>query len=351
MFETAENLWCQLTHCATDSVPRSDPILLMPNICFQPGQTVYTRTYPAIFIALTFCVTCSGCTGRSQFYSKLTPRDELRETKPQVAFRYGKPNWCLDGMQKIVELPSRVMLGGRLKADRLPSEETREVLTDYLQENDLSDIPVLVNDYDPLGQWQRLRQNDKISPAWKYTAGMVGLANYTLFPGRVFARDTYSPFTNTLHVNTGRLSDSLHAAAYAKDIRTRKTPGTYAVVNSLPGIALWKTTIAVHDVVAYAQAKDSWQLESGIYRDQYPQVAVKTMAPVGLFMTPVGNVALAVSGGAVGYAVGRTVEQQRIAERDAVKAAEADLSGRATIEASHDPRSDDSEDSGSEYGT
>ncbi|MFO1001124.1 MAG: hypothetical protein U0936_12335 [Planctomycetaceae bacterium] len=304
-----------------------------------------------LVLASLFCLTGSGCAGSSRFYSKLTPRHELRESRPPIAFRYGKPNWCLDNMQKLVELPSRVMLGGRLRADRVPSEETREVLADYLQENDLSDIPVLVNDYDPAGQWQRLRENDRISPAWKYTAGMVGLFNYTVFPGRVFARDTYSPFTNTLHVNTGRLSDSLHGAAYAKDIRTRKAPGTYAVVNSLPGLALWKTTIAVHDVVAYAQAKDSWQLESGVYRDQYPQVAVKTMAPVGLFMTPVGNVALAVSGGAVGYAVGRTIEQQRIAERDAIRHAEEDLSGRAESDSSEDSGADDSEDPETEYGS
>ena len=323
----------------------------MRNVRFQPDRTLKSSTIASIILASTFLSASAGCAGKSQFYSKLTPRDELRETKTPVAFRYGKPNWCLDGMQKIVELPSRVMLGGRLKADRLPSEETHEVLTDYLQENDLADIPVLVNDYDPLGQWQRLRENDQVSPGWKYTAGVVGLVNYTLFPGRVFARDTYSPFTNTLQVNTGRLSDSLHAAAYAKDIRARKTPGTYAVVNSLPGIALWKTTIAVHDVVGYAQAKDSWQLESGVYRDQYPQVAVKTMAPVGLFMTPVGNVALAVSGGAVGYAVGRTVEQQRLAERDAVKVADEELSGRATIENIDESHSNDSEESGEEFGT
>lgn len=310
-----------------------------------------SRPLNSVLLAFILSMLCSGCAGNSRFYSKLTPREELRGTKPAVAFRDGKPNWCLDGMQKIVELPSRVMLGGRLKADRIPSEETREVLTDYLQENDLSDIPVLVNDYDPLGQWQRLRENDLVAPGWKYTAGIVGLMNYTLFPGRVFARDTYSPFTNTLHLNTGRLSDSLHAAANAKDIRTRETPGTYAVVNSLPGIALWKTTIAVHDVVAYAQARDSWQLESGVYRDQYPQVAVKTMAPVGLFMTPVGNVALAVSGGAVGYAVGRTVEQQRIAERDAVKVAEEERSGRATIENASHLRYEDSETAEPEFGT
>ena len=328
-----------------------DSAFRMRNVRFQPGRTLNSSTIASIILASTFLSAFAGCAGKSQFYSKLTPRDELRETKTPVAFRYGKPNWCLDGMQKIVELPSRVMLGGRLKADCLPSEETHEVLTDYLQENDLADIPVLVNDYDPLGQWQRLRENDQVSPGWKYTAGVVGLVNYTLFPGRVFARDTYSPFTNTLQVNTGRLSDSLHAAAYAKDIRARKTPGTYAVVNSLPGIALWKTTIAVHDVVGYAQAKDSWQLESGVYRDQYPQVAVKTMAPVGLFMTPVGNVALAVSGGAVGYAVGRTVEQQRLAERDAVKVADEELSGRATIENADESHSNDSEESGEEFGT
>ncbi len=328
-----------------------DSAFRMRNVRFQPDRTLKSSTIASIILASTFLSASAGCAGKSQFYSKLTPRDELRETKTPVAFRYGKPNWCLDGMQKIVELPSRVMLGGRLKADCLPSEETHEVLTDYLQENDLADIPVLVNDYDPLGQWQRLRENDQVSPGWKYTAGVVGLVNYTLFPGRVFARDTYSPFTNTLQVNTGRLSDSLHAAAYAKDIRARKTPGTYAVVNSLPGIALWKTTIAVHDVVGYAQAKDSWQLESGVYRDQYPQVAVKTMAPVGLFMTPVGNVALAVSGGAVGYAVGRTVEQQRLAERDAVKVADEELSGRATIENIDESHSNDSEESGEEFGT
>ena len=328
-----------------------DSAFRMRNVRFQPDRTLKSSTIASIILASTFLSASAGCAGKSQFYSKLTPRDELRETKTPVAFRYGKPNWCLDGMQKIVELPSRVMLGGRLKADCLPSEETHEVLTDYLQENDLADIPVLVNDYDPLGQWQRLRENDQVSPGWNYTAGVVGLVNYTLFPGRVFARDTYSPFTNTLQVNTGRLSDSLHAAAYAKDIRARKTPGTYAVVNSLPGIALWKTTIAVHDVVGYAQAKDSWQLESGVYRDQYPQVAVKTMAPVGLFMTPVGNVALAVSGGAVGYAVGRTVEQQRLAERDAVKGADEELSGRATIENIDESHSNDSEESGEEFGT
>jgi hypothetical protein len=85
----------------------------------------------------------------------------------------------------------------------------------------------------------------------------------------------------------------------------------------MPLLSLWKTTRAVDDIVYYAQARDNWQLESGVYRDQFPQVAVETMVPAAFFMSPIGNLALAISGGAVGYAVGRSVEQQRIAERSA----------------------------------
>lgn len=265
-------------------------------------------------LMLYFTVTATGCASSPACYSELKSRPELRQSSPEVVFQYGTPNWYLDSMQKFAELPSRVMQGGRLKVDRVPSEETREVLTDYLQQNNIADVPVLVNHYDPAGQWRRLQDNQHISPGWKYTAGTCTVISYTLIPGRVIGRDSYNPYTDTLSINSGRLSDSLHAAAYAKDIHNRESPGTYAVVNSLPLVSLWKTTRAVNDVVGYAQARDSWQLESGIYRDQYPQVAVKTLAPAAFFMTPVGNVALAVSGGAVGYAVGRTVEQQRLAE-------------------------------------
>ncbi len=280
------------------------------------GKSVQLRKLIS-HLLLFLCILETGCASTPNSYRQLTPRDELRACSPEVEFEFGEPNVCLDSMQVVAELPSRLILGGRLKADRAPTVEAKEVLTDYLQENGLSNVPVLVNQYDPAGQWQRLRQNDRISPGWKYTAGTCTVIAYTLIPGRVIGRDTCNPFTDSLSINSGRLSDSLHAAAYAKDIHNRDLPGTYAVVNSMPVVSLWKTTRAVNDVVAYAQTKDSWQLESGVYRDQYPQVAVKTLAPAGFFVTPLGNLALAVSGGAVGYAVGRTVEQQRLAERNA----------------------------------
>jgi len=282
-------------------------------------SNIHTRRHtrpprlPLLVLSLLLC----GCASGLPCYSQLTARDSLREGSPEVVFEYGSPNPLLDGIQKVVEFPSRAMLGGRLKPDHTPTEETREVLTDYLQENDLTDVPVFVNQYNPLGEWKRLRENDRIAPIWKYTAGTFSLINYTIMPARVFARDDYNPFTNSLYFNSGRLTDSLHAAAYAKDIHQRATPGAYATVNSLPLLSLWKTTRAVDDIVYYAQAKDNWPLESGVYRDQFPQVAVETIAPAGFFVSPIGSLALALSGGAVGYAVGRTVEQQRIAERSA----------------------------------
>ena len=268
---------------------------------------------PLLVLSLLLC----GCASGPSCYRELTCRDRLREASPEIVFEYGRPNFLLDGMQKVAELPSRLMLGGRLKPDHIPTDETREILTDYIQENELADVPVFVNDYSPLGEWKRLRENDRIAPIWKYTAGTVSLVNYTIMPGRVFGRDDYNPFTNSLYFNSGRLTDSLHAAAYAKDIHQREAPGPYATVNSLPLLSLWKTTRAVDDIVYYAQARDNWQLESGVYRDQFPQVAVETMVPAAFFMSPIGNLALAISGGAVGYAVGRSVEQQRIAERSA----------------------------------
>jgi len=293
--------------------------LLAVDLTFSGRTVAVGRLWPALLLTVTFV----GCASGPNPYQHLTARDELRESSDAITFKYGKPNIVLDGMQKVVELPSRLLLGGRLSDNHTPSEETRETLTDYMQQNNIADVPVMVNQYDPLGEWKRLYENDEIAPVWKYTAGTFTMINYMIMPGRVLKRDDYNPFTNSLYVNSGRLSDSLHAAAYAKDVHNRQASGAYAAVNTLPLVTLWKTTRAVNDVVCYAQAQDNWQLESGVYRDQYPQAVVETMVPAGFFMTPVANIALAVSGGAVGYAVGRTVEQQRQAERKAAEEAES----------------------------
>ena len=90
-----------------------------------------------------------------------------------------------------------------------------------------------VNQYDPGGEWKRLANNDTVAPGWRYTVGALHTLGYILFPGRVFGEDSYNPYTNTVNLYSDIPSLALEQAAYAKDIRHRSYPGTYAVAQEL----------------------------------------------------------------------------------------------------------------------
>lgn len=268
----------------------------------------------AVVIALLLILSITGCAVKSAGYCGLSSRQHLRSTSPQVQFIQGKPHPLLDRMQKLAEVPTRIIRWRSNTADTSAPGESVEVLQDYMQENRLTDVPVLVNEYDPTGEWQRLRQNDRIAPGWRYTAGVVSVASYTLIPGRVIGQDHYNPFTNSLSVNSDRVSGSLNAAAYAKDIHAQEHAGFYAFAGSLPGLSLFKSTRAVNDVLQYAQAAGHWNLEREVYRGQYPLVAAESVSPAGYFVSPLAGIALTMGGGTVGYAVGRAAEQRRMSE-------------------------------------
>lgn len=254
-----------------------------------------------------------GCKTGQTRYTHIPPREELRSSSPPVHFEHGAPNLALDTAQTVIEVPQRVLYGGEL-AERTPGTQTCEVLTDYMQQNELTDVPVLVREYDPIGEWKRLYENDQIRPFWKYTAGSLSIVQYSIFPDRVFRRAAYNPFTNSLSVNSDCLTSALREAAYAKDVRSRTAPGSYAAFNSVPGLSLWKSTVAVNDVLDYAQASEQWPIESDVYRRQYPYIASESMTPATYFMTPVAGLAATVGGSATGYFLGRSVEAKRQSE-------------------------------------
>lgn len=254
-----------------------------------------------------------GCRTGQTRYTHIPPREELRSSSPPVQFEHGAPNLALDTAQTVIEVPQRVLYGGEL-AERTPGPQTCEVLTDYMQQNELTDVPVLVREYDPIGEWKRLYENDQIRPFWKYTAGSLSIVQYSIFPDRVFRRDVYNPFTNSLSVNSDCLTSALREAAYAKDVRSRTAPGSYATFNSVPGLSLWKSTVAVNDVLDYARASEQWPIESDVYRRQYPYIACESMTPATYFMTPVAGFAATMGGSATGYFLGRSVEAKRQSE-------------------------------------
>ena len=109
-----------------------------------------------------------------------------------------------------------------------------EVAT-YAKVNELDGLCVRVNQYAPVDEWKRLTKNDRISPGWRYTVGALSLVGYTLLPGRIIGVDNYNPYTNSVYVYSDVPALAMEAAAYAKDVKHRDLPGTYAAVNALFG--------------------------------------------------------------------------------------------------------------------
>ena len=165
------------------------------------------------------------------------------------------------------------------------SPETAGKLKTYLEKNDLTDVYVFVNHYDPSGQWRRLRENTLISPVWRYSFGVFSMVGYTLFPNRVFGGDHYNPYTNALYLNSDVPAVVLHEAAFAKDVHSRKLSGSYVAINDLPVLSLWHEIRAVNDVLGYARTESDWEVERQTYRVVYPRIGAESFGAAGPLVT------------------------------------------------------------------
>ena len=265
-----------------------------------------------------------GCATTGTYQYGRFPSERLATADAsEVSVEYGQPNATLDRIGNILGAPAKFLALNSKIDNHQVSEQTVAKLTDYLEKNDITDVHVSVNDYSPKEQWKRLRENKRISPGWKYTAGTLSWMGYTIRPGRLFGGTKYNPFTNTLYVNSDVPAVLLVEAAYAKDIHSQRLPGTYAVfANGLPGVNVWRQTRAVSDVLGYAKAERDWEVEKETYRVLYPQIGATTFGGAGVLFTAspmsfstflIGPV-LGASGAIAGHAAGRTISNRREAE-------------------------------------
>jgi hypothetical protein len=267
----------------------------------------------------SFCLLAGlGCATSNYQYSHFTNSAPGEITQTAMLIEQGPPDKTLDTIAYVVETPERVLpFLPQVKRHELSPEST-EKLTTYLRNNDLADVRIRVNEYDPAGQWRLLRENDRISPIWRYTVGAWSVLDYTLFPGRVFGTNNYNLYTNTLNLNTDRPAGLLREAAVAKDIHARRWPGAYAFMTSLPGLALIRRTRSVNEVVSYARFTQDWETEKQAYRVLYPTLGMETTS-LGV---PIINTSLAwwfgpllpLGGAAIGGITGYTVSTFREAE-------------------------------------
>lgn len=273
------------------------------------------QNWAIVLVAWELCTL--GCASGPYQYGRFQHSRGADETQ-QVVIEYGKPHKVLDRMAWVVGLPSRILPFHPKVNSHTMSAETSDKLETYLTENDLTDVLVRVNQYDPAGEWRRLRQNRRMSPVWKYSFGTASVIGYTVIPGRVFGGDVYNPFTNSLYVNSDVAAMLIAEAAYAKDIHSREHPGAYAAVNELPVFTLWRYTLAVNETVGYARNQDDWELERETYRTVYPIMGIQAAlgghtAASWVTAMPGVTVPITMVGGAI---VGHTVGQTTIAQRE-----------------------------------
>jgi hypothetical protein len=155
-----------------------------------------------------------------------------------------------------------------------------EVAT-YAKVNELDGLCVRVNQYAPIDEWKRLTKNDQISPGWRYTVGALSLVGYTLLPGRIIGVDNYNPYTNSVYVYSDVPALAMEAAAYAKDVKHRDLPGTYAAVNSLPVVSVWHETINTQDTLEYLQTHGTYDEQREGLAILYPNYGASVGGAVG----------------------------------------------------------------------
>ncbi len=237
--------------------------------------------------------------------------DSAGDKPAQVLVRHGEPHKTLDRLSDIVSWPRRAILP-ELPDRRNIAPETVEQVTRYLDQNDLQGVQVSVRDYQPREQWRRLRQSRVVPPLTRYSFGSLSVVRYTLFPGRVFGRNAYNPYTDTLYVNSNTPALLLHEAAFAKNVRRQVFPGPYAVASHLPILAGWSEFDGANEVLGYARAEHDWGLEEEAYQQVYPKVGATTLVGAAI-LTPIwwGAPLLSIAGATAGGVAGQTMHARR----------------------------------------
>jgi hypothetical protein len=269
----------------------------------------------------------AGCASATYHYGPkqaVDPRPGLTEVNP---ITFGGEHPRLDRCERVVQYPIETVKSWFRRRDEAPPnpvELRREALykaQEYLVLNELPDVQIDVREYDPAEQWRRLRANQRIHPAWKYSFGSISHLTYTWLPGRVFHYDSYNPYTNTLTINSATPSMALYEAAEAKIIRDRRRPGAYLAACYLPVFPLVNDVRVANDVLSYSRVQQEWELEKELYpqiysafgRDLVSQATslVPGTAYMPFYYKPILLVAGRVAGNASGHAVLKERELER----------------------------------------
>ncbi len=293
----------------------------------------------------------AGC-ARDQYFYGIQAHGTLQQTPCEWEtinpIAVGGEHPTIDKLENFVQGPKNFFLRLRADHDRelFSPEQLRQqaigLTQQYLAENGLHDVCIDARRYEPIEQWQRLKANDRVAPLWKYTAGTLDVIGYTLLPKRALHADVYSPFTNTLSINSTEPTKALYQAARAKEYRKQRWLGTYAVMQRAPVAGLIHHANAATDVLTYAQVNQRSELTRELYSCTYSELGTAAVSDA-LFMVPLSTDAPTMAtpvarlmGRATGRWMGKLVlkreEKKALAEQPAAdesKSASVSVTGKS----------------------
>jgi hypothetical protein len=163
---------------------------------------------------------------------------------------------------------------------------------------------VRINQYDPLGEWRRLRANKEVGAGWRYTVGAFGTVTYTLLPGRLFGKDRYNPYTDSIYIYSDIPCLAQEQASHAQLVQARRYPGTYAAVTSLPVVQLWPKKRSKDAVLDYTLASGTTAQHAEATRILYAEWGAEVGGQVSLVLG--SNLPLTLVGAGIGHIAART---------------------------------------------
>jgi len=252
----------------------------LPSLPFPPAKRL--GILGVIFLLAAGPPVAAGCLEPREIpltTRNVAPRLEAA-TRPQPVER-GIDRPIVDGIGWVVGIPRKIILWDVRVANHRVSDETEEAIGEYLAEHELDHVKVRINQYAPVADWKRLRENTSVAWPYRYSLGALSVAAEAILPGRIFGRDYYNPYTATVHVYSDVPALAIKQAGHSKDYTRRTYPGTYSLAALVPIVDLWPQAIATGDAIAYAERHGAAALEREEYRILYPAYASSVGGVVG----------------------------------------------------------------------
>lgn len=258
-----------------------------------------------------------GCAGGPGRWARNDDPQRFEELCSRPQIERGERRPVIDGIGWIVGIPNRIILWDMRVNNHKISPDTESAVTHYVDDQGLCETKVRLNQYAPIDEWRRLTANDEVGWGWRYTLGALTWLDEAVFPGRIFGGDRYNPYTNTISIFSDAPAIAVKEGSRARDVRSRRLPGTYAAVNSLPLVSMWYDTVATGYAFEYLE-NDMPEAEQEGYYLLYPAYGAHLGSDLASF-TWLPNTVGAALGSIPGHILGR-YEGSKLRREDSVRA-------------------------------